>query len=232
MKWVLFSMMRRQSERLPDKMLKRIWTPIGHVSLAAWAAHRLGSMAKSLGLDYMIGVSQDEFPTLVRSHPSIWRSPESLTAETVAILQKDIPPRFDDYDWALHVNACCPLLTVETVGKFIDEASAKFGCNYEHGVQPAFEENGFVYDGDDRLYPPSDELLSLNTKTNRPFFVPCHAFSAFPAKRVGRFLTPTGGYVSVGKRRSEFLDIDTADDLEIVAAFSSWRYRQLCSIVE
>jgi len=232
MKWVLFSMMRRQSERLPDKMLKRIWTPIGHVSLAHWAAHRLADMAKSLGLDYVIGIAHDEFPALVRVHPTIWRSPESLAAETVATLQRDIPPRFDDYDWALHINACCPLLTTATVGRFIEEASAKFGCNYEHGVQPAFEDNGFVYVGNDRLYPPGRELLSLNTKTNSPFFVPCHAFSAFPAKRVGRLLTPTGGYISVGKRRSEFLDIDTADDLEIVAAFSSWRYRQLCSIIE
>lgn len=232
MKWVLFSMMRRQSERLPDKMLKRIWTPIGHVSLAQWAAHRLSDMSKTLDLDYRIGVAQDEFPMLTQSYWCIWRSPDSLTADTVAGLQRDIPPRFDCYDWALHVNACCPLLTTQTVKTFIDEVSAKFDCDEPYGIQPAFEENGFVYADGERLYPPIGEQLSLDTKKNKPFFIPCHAFSAFPAKRVGRSLAPTGGYVSVGKRRSEFLDIDTADDLEIVAAFSSWRYRQLCGIVE
>lgn len=229
MKTMLFCMMRRESVRLPNKLASKIWTPIGFVSLMEWAAYRVKAMAGEFKTGYLLGVSAADAEWLGGEFACVVRSPESLAAETVQGLQADLPPRLDGFDWALHINACCPFLETRTVLEFMEAAATQFTPAAGMGIQPAIRDSGFVYAGGARIFPGEGPGVVLDTKTNAGFFVPCHAFSLSPASKVGRDRIPTGGYVSVGARRPEFLDVDEPADLDLVAAYASYKWRRIMS---
>lgn len=223
---VLYSAMRRNSERLPDKLMRGIWTPKGWMTLAQWSAVRLKAIANQTRLPYYLLASMDELPWIDHEYPVIDRSCKSLAAEKMTEVYQDVPPYFDLFDWAIHINACCPLIQTRTIIAFVDEVLTSFDPQCGYYVQGAFEETGFVYKDNRRIFPAGDDPLWLNTKINDTFHTPCHALAAYPAKSLGRKEVGVGGIVNVGRRTSEFVDIDTLDDYDLACAISSWKYRR------
>lgn len=224
MKWVLVSMMRRNSERLPEKLLSKIWTPIGFVSLMEWNAHRIREWAKHLECDYFLGVGPDDADRLASAGFAVFvRSQESLDGENGIDIYRDIPPKFDGYDWALHVNACCPFVELDSVQKFM--AAGEKAVPLDAGAFPGFVDCGVVRTGDGtRIFPPPDATVWPNTKTDQKFITTCRSLVMMPAKCVGRQLFPMDILIPLGRRTAEHLDVDYPDDMDLVSAYAAYKW--------
>jgi hypothetical protein len=226
MKWVLFAMMRRKSERIPDKMLHKLWTPIGFVSLLEWNIHRLASWSQSLGVPYYLGVAQEDRHKVPADAGVIERDQESLQGEDYMAIYRNIPPLFDVFDWALWVNACCPFVSKETITRFMENVENGYSPTDELSIWPGFEESSFIFYKDKMVFPPPNEAFRMNTKLDPTFLIQCHAFVAHPARCLGRSSPGPGGCISVGRRTREFLDLDYPDDLHLVAAYAAYKWRR------
>jgi len=223
-KWVIYSLMRRGSERVPNKLLQKIWTPVGFVTLMEWNAVRMRKWSEELDIPYYLGVSWEDVEMLGPEFNTFERNPESLESEDVLTIHGCVPPRFDIYDMALHVNACCPFLTRKTIQNFMAGLEGEYTDTAGGSVWPSREECGFAYSKTARLFPPHMQQLQQNTKIDPVFYVQDRTMVAFPATDIGRRELPVAGHVPIGPWRPELIDIDRPGDIGLVAAYAAYQW--------
>jgi len=224
----LFSLMRDDSERLPHKMRQCIFTSNGVRTLGEAMLDNLVLWSNVLGVDYKVGITpidwdtpshpflSQRYYTQVREAHIIERDEESLRGETGdTIYNENLRNHFTGYDWAVHVNACCPFLTTESLHKFLQ------ALDFPEPRLPmttVYEKRGFVLDHALRPIRGLKPTGLGNTKADTKYHVPCHAFHAYP-NPVNTLGFAPRRFVPV-QHGTEFMDIDTEEDYQLAWTWS------------
>lgn len=206
----VFTFARKHSQRCRDKMLR----PFAGTTLTDICLSKFARL---------------EYPTFLAAHEPEFR--DKCRTHDVSFVQRDAHqvqidgPLVEilaflhevDYDHLLLVNACLPMLRIDTVESFLDDC-------IEHGNRPAFavirKRNFFV---DEQKRPLNFDITkkSLNTKEVPPVLEFAHALYFFDR----RYLLETGMYWDWSEVRLieagshiELIDVDTEEEFTVAEA--------------
>lgn len=211
---LLLTCMRENSERLPEKMLRRI----GGAPLATIALKKIRAAAQRFAMSASVALCPTDARLVALAHdagiPIFERTVSSRNGETYEQVYKNWDKAFADFDWVIVVNPCMPFLRIETIGQAIDATRSA-----RRPVASIFRSRGCVWDYHHRLVIGKG---LPNTKKNPEFSVLAHAFFCYPSATLGHPAMTQYRSFSALERGMEFLDIDTMKDLTAARAWARY----------
>ena len=208
---------RLSSQRLPEKMIK----PFANSTLVDICLEKI-KQSKIVNLNnFYLSVYEEELKLIARKHGiNVWnRSKESANSEGASITEIfDWWDKFEKAKYVILISACCPMLKIESIDKFVDAY-----CNSESdGMLGVVERKTYYWNKNQELITPwPNGLESMNTKLVEPTYEAAHCLYAGKLSLIGkgiwmgRFNVP--GEISLFPiNERESLDIDTKEQFESV----------------
>jgi CMP-N-acetylneuraminic acid synthetase len=192
---------RRDSERVPDKMLR----PFAGSTLFAICLDKLESFKASV----YVAAHEAEFLTIARDRKFrvIERSRESVSSEDPRVIHAYMSRMTESH--ILFVNACNPMLTVESISSAIDIFTRRISPGLAHGAFSVKRCPQLVFDQQQRRVNAAPDVY--NSKFRPPCFVGADALVLFPRQR---FLE-TGQLWTFSAGDPEFLICDEVESIDV-----------------
>ena len=173
---------RTQSTRVPNKMLR----PFANSSLFEIAIEKILSSTLIPKENFYLSVMDEELKEIARKHKvNYYSRTEESTQEPVMIQSvfewyNQLP-----FKYYVIINACNPLLTVETIERFVTQ----FLATDKSGMFGVFEKRTFIFDRNGVMLHDFDggiEYLStLETKFVEPTYEAAHSLYAGTCRDIG-----------------------------------------------
>lgn len=206
----IFTVMRLQSERLPEKML----LPLGSKPLCRWAVDTMREAAEETGVACRIALGGHDYDLVDAVNEAgvdiIWRTAESLAGEDNAtIYDQKIRDQMTDVDWIVFVNPCFPFLPLDDLVGLVERAKTA-----DRPLVGAIRQRNWIW-WDNGVLLAGDPSVGLNTKTNPATWLPGHCWSAWPASMLGTtemLMEPE--FIQLPDTWRYKVDVDTKDDYD------------------
>lgn len=204
----IWSCARLTSERCPKKMIKNFCG----TSLTDIFLKKMEKLQKN-GINVFFGGYDQIFKKKCEKYgiPFVQRTKKSSNSEKASEIYKFLNDQ--KFDFLLQVNACMPLLKVETILSFLKEC--------EKVKKPAFavyEVNNYFMSSLNKPYNFNSKIKTINTKYVKKAKEFAHCFYFFKKeyfKKNGWYWNWNKvNYITVPKSIETF-DIDTEEDFEI-----------------
>ena len=204
----VWSCARLTSERCPKKMIRNFCG----TSLTDIFLKKMQKLQK-LGVDVFFGGYDKIFQIKCKKYgiPFVQRTKKSSNSETASEIYDFLIDQ--DFDYLLQVNACMPLLKVETIVDFLNEC--------KKNKKPAFgvyEINNYFMSNKNKPFNFNSKIKTINTKYVSKAKEFAHCFYFFRReyfKKNGWYWNWNNlKYISLPKTIETF-DIDTKEDFEI-----------------
>jgi CMP-N-acetylneuraminic acid synthetase len=204
----VWSCARLTSERCPKKMIKNFCG----TSLTDIFLKKMQKLQK-MGINVFFGGYDKIFEKKCKKYgiPFVQRSKKSSNSEKASEIYNFLSEQ--NYDYLLQVNACMPLLKVETILSFLNECK-----KIQKPAFGVYEINNYFMSNKDKPYNFNSKIKTINTKYVDKAKEFAHCFYFFKRE----YFKKNGWYWNWNKlkyitmaKTMETFDIDTKEDFEI-----------------
>jgi CMP-N-acetylneuraminic acid synthetase len=173
---------RLSSKRIPNKMIRQF----DGSTLIDICLEKIKKSKVLNKNNFYFSVYEDELKKIAKKHNvQIWnRSKASANSEGTPLTELfDWWDQLQQYDYAIVISACCPLLKIETIDNFI----LSYSRSKNDGMMSVVEKKNYFWDHNHNLITPWPQGLEImNTKFVKPTYETAQCLYGGKLSKIGK----------------------------------------------